>query len=246
MYIFNGFAILTHMKEGIPNFPFREGELIGESKYGNVYGYPNLHMVVKQWKEKKRVPFESAEAAIARIGILKSDLAIARSEAISRGASPDIFTNTDYVVHADQAGSIVYSSVQDRVVGARTLSDEKLGVLGLPSQSLKDIRTAFIMSLENFIKNGKGYDIVGSSSKKRSLPSKVFRVLAPLISSENIVIDESQSIHYIDFEIYRQREGKPTIKRKAYMAFEAFGTAVSIPVIDAVLLFRKITGRENT
>ena len=78
-----------------------------------------------------------------------------------------------------------------------------------------------------------------------SMISKVFRVLTPLISSENIVVDGDQGVHFVDFEIYRHRGGKPTLKRKIYMGMEAFGTAISIGAIDAVLFARNIKGKIN-
>ncbi len=231
------------MKEGTPNFPFKEGELIAESKYGNVYAYPEPDMVVKQWKEGKRVPFYSSNDALRAIGILKNDLTNVRLEAELRGASRDIFTNTDYVLHADPSGAIVYSAVQNRIENAETLSDKKLNVIGLPAQTLRDLRMVFKMSLDNFIRERRGFDIVGSTNKKMSMASKVFRVLTPLISSENIVVDGDQGIHFVDFEIYRHREKKPTVKRKVYMGMEAAGTAMSIGVIDAVLFAREITDK---
>ena len=233
------------MKENTPNFPFKNGDLIAESKYGNVYGYQDSDMVVKQWKERKRAPFVSSQDALERIAILKNDLFQARIEADSRGASHDLFTNTDYVLHADPCGAIVYSSVQNRIEDAETLSAKKLGVLGLPSEALGDLRMVFKMSLENFIKEKRGFDIVGSSNKKMSMIGKVFGIFTPLISSENIVVNGDQDVHFVDFEIHRHRGGNPTLKRKVYMGMEAFGTAISIGAIDAVLFARNIKRKIN-
>lgn len=225
------------MKE-IPNSPFRPGELLGESRFSNIWTHDRSGFVVKEWKPGFPYPFDSIEEVKAAISQLKEDLKSTQEKAPGWGVKPETFTDTDYVIHAGPERRIVYSRVQNKIDGLRTLADEKGRFVQYPTKTLEELKGIFKMAYHSVAREGDHFDIAGSTNRKIPRSLDAFRIMFPLLFSTNITIDQNKNIHLIDFEIHRPVK-KQSVKRRILRRIEMMGTSTSVAAIDAILLARK-------
>lgn len=232
---------LSVMKE-TSNSPFRPGELLSQSKFSNVWMYKNSSFVVKEWKPGFPYPFDSLNEVRSAISQLKADLLATQENAREWGVKPETFTDTDYIIHASPEGNVVYSRVQKKIDGLRTLADEKGSFFHYPTETLQELRGVFKMALHSVARDGNHFDIAGSTNRNIPRFLDVFRIMFPLFFSTNITIDKNRNIHLIDFEIHRPVK-KQSIKKRLIRGVGVVGTGTSVVAVNAILFSRKAGNR---
>lgn len=220
--------------------PFKPGEVIAESKNSLVTGYPDFHLVTKEWLADSSVVFTNVGDVQERIHHLKEDIKNIQDNARAKGVDPNLFMPNDFVIHANEDGQIVYSRVQERIEGGKTLASERGKFITYPSDTLRQLKDIFTMNLEAYATNRSSIDLPGSNVKTKSSFMRVLQFAFPLFYSTNILIDKHKNVYHADFEILSKNSDRLSVKRKKAIPIEAIGSVISIGIIESVLLARRM------
>jgi hypothetical protein len=213
------------------NRPFiPSGTPIAESASRTVNAFDTAPVVTKEFKPTHLTTFATKEEALATMRTTKAvrtELAQAMRES---GISETAFVDVTPVIHADHNGAITFSEVQTLVPGAKPLGKEGIGVFGLPKTARKDLQKLFELNIQTWKKKGYVLDVCGSTSRNPSRVKSLARLLLPLFSSENIVVDEEKNVRFIDFADLHPNSG---LKRRIAIYSEVAGSYISAGILRA-------------
>lgn len=131
-----------------------------------IEGYLGQKLVRKTFKPDSGIAFGSIEDVRAAIDKERKGKKLAQELVVSKGISPDQVPQSDYVIHADEGGNVTFTEFQALHPDSRNLSELKLSVLRLPSDSLRQLDRAFDAAGDFARSRGNILDLTGSSTKK--------------------------------------------------------------------------------
>lgn len=163
----------------------------------------------------------------------------------SLGASSDIVTPTQTVIHAAvQGAGITYSEIQRWHKDALPIGTLGINIFQLPVTTLRDLKALFHVNI-HLLKNQKTcfeFDVSKDASQP-SFKDKLLQNLVPLLCSHNVLILLDNSVRLVDvesLELFSQFTNngiKDWFKRQV----KTVGFRISLGILNAAIIVKQHT-----
>lgn len=195
-----------------------------------VWAYKRSNLVLKQ-DFSDSGSYTSPDLAIKSAILTRLDGQGFSSRLEAINSSPGIIVEDNVVVHRHPISNrYIFSRVQTFYQNSLPLSSISISAINrLPDQSLLDLKNIFTLS-QKYRSEGLYVDVIGSHTQSKTNAEKFTRGFLSLLWSENIIIDDSSRVRFIDFSL------RPNSNSKILSDIRDVG---SILILDTILFVRR-------